>query len=433
MRESCHVMAKPTGSVCNLDCKYCFYLEKEKLYPERNSNWKMSDETLELYIKQFIDAQITHEVVFSWQGGEPTLAGIDFFRKAVALQNKYRGSKSILNAFQTNAILLDDEWCEFFNANNFLIGVSIDGTEQLHNHYRVNRSGKPTFDKVMKGISYLRKHGIEFNTLTVVNDVNVKQPLAVYEFLKSLGTDYFQFIPLVERKSNTKSNEELQLVSPDYDFSASVTSWSVKPDEFGRFLVDIFDEWVRNDVGKYSVQMFDSTLSSWLGIPASLCIFSETCGSAFAMEANGDMYACDHYVYPDYKLGNIHDISIREINNGAKAIEFGDDKRDQISNECHSCKFRFACHGGCPKHRFSQTKSTKKYDLSYFCKSYKMFFKHSEEPMKLMSSLARNNMSISEVMNIMQKHDMASMKKSIGRNDSCYCGSGKKYKNCCMK
>ena len=431
IRQSCNVMAKPTGSICNLDCKYCFYLEKDNLYPDRNRDWKMSDKTLEQYIKQQIEAQLTNEVVFSWQGGEPTMMGVNFYKKAVEFQDKYRANKSIVNSFQTNAVLIDDEWCEFFKENDFLIGVSIDGPAPLHDHYRVTRSNKPSFNLVMKGIGYLKKHSIRFNTLTVVNDVNVQYPLEVYDFLKSIGTDYFQFIPLVERRSKRVTDDGLYLISPDYNLSASVTPWSVKSEDFGKFLNKIFDVWVRNDVGKFFVQMFDTTLGLWLNLPAQLCVFSETCGNAFALEADGDIYACDHYVYPEYKLGNLHETSIFKINNGNKAIGFGNAKRDRISSNCKKCQYRFACNGGCPKHRFVKS-NTGKNDLDYFCKGHKMFFRHSEEAMKIMRDLISKNRPPTEVMGIVKQKDQITKRKSTGRNDPCYCGSGKKHKQCCL-
>jgi uncharacterized protein len=284
----------------------------------------MSDETLELFIKQYIEAQPGQTVQFAWQGGEPTLLGLPFFRKVVEYCQRYQGSKSIRHAIQTNGILVDDQWCEFFKQQQFLVGVSIDGPYDLHNNYRQTRSGKGTHAKVIEAIERLKQHNIEFNTLTVVNDQSVKQPMRLYHYLKEIGSQYIQFIPLVERVADSEPSQQGQqrLASPDQPL-AQVTEWSVDAKQYGQFLSIIFNYWVRHDVGTTYVQMFDSTLASWLGEPAGLCIFSKQCGHAFALESNGDLYQCDHYVYPDYKLGNIHHTAIDELNNSEQAIEFG--------------------------------------------------------------------------------------------------------------
>ncbi len=302
-KKAFHVMAKPMGPICNLDCTYCFYLEKENLYP--GSDFKMSEQVLKEFIKQKIEANDTPGVNFAWQGGEPTLLGVEYFEKVVELQKKYSNGKKIENTFQTNGILLNDKWCEFFNKNNFLIGLSIDGPKDLHDKYRVNKGGKPSFDQVVKGIELLKKHEVEFNTLTVVHDYNSRYPLEVYNFLKEIGSGFMQFIPIVERKSVSITEDSLTLVSPDYKGNAEVTEWSVKSEEYGNFLINIFDEWVRKDVGKYFVQIFDIALEAWYGQEPGLCVFRETCGDAMAIEHNGDLYSCDHYVYPENKLGNI--------------------------------------------------------------------------------------------------------------------------------
>ncbi|MCG7585604.1 anaerobic sulfatase maturase, partial [Photobacterium sp. OFAV2-7] len=332
--SQCHVMAKPSSSVCNLDCDYCFYLEKENLYPERKKNWRMSDETMEAYIRQNIEAQDTVDVDFSWQGGEPTLLGLDFFKKAVELQQKYKKNHRIHNAFQTNGVLIDEEWCKFFKEHNFLIGISIDGPAELHDNYRVNRAGRPTHAKVMESIALMKKYGVEFNTLTVVNNENVKYPEKVYDFLTSIGSTFLQFIPLVERKAAQVTEDGLQLVNPNYDQEATVTPWSVPSKEYGEFLNRIFDRWIKKDVGRIFVNIFDNTLATWCKEPANLCTFSETCGHAFALEANGDLYNCDHFVYPEHLIGNIHDTSIRELNQDDKAITFGQGKKDNLTKQC---------------------------------------------------------------------------------------------------
>ena len=351
--DSFHLMSKPTGAICNLDCTYCFYLEKEKLYV-KNKDWKMPDDVLESYVKQYIESQKSPEIIFSWQGGEPTLLGLDFYKKAVQLQNKYSIGKKIENTFQTNGVLLNDEWCEFFNKNNFLIGLSIDGPEEMHNKYRLYKGGQLSFEKVMNGLKFLQKHEVEFNTLTCVQKDNSYYPLEVYNFLKEIGSTFMQFIPIAERKAE-KTNELLNLVSSNYYDKANVTQWSVEPVQFGKFLICIFDEWVRNDVGKYFVQMFDVALEIWYTGQSSLCIFNDTCGRAMAIEHNGDIYSCDHFVYPENKLGNLMEESLSKIVDSEQQEKFGNDKRDTLPKYCRECEVRFACNGECPKHRFITT------------------------------------------------------------------------------
>ncbi|MGR5260027.1 anaerobic sulfatase maturase [Vibrio astriarenae] len=428
---SCHVMAKPSGSVCNIDCKYCFYLEKDKLYPERQQNWRMTDETLELFIQQHIEAQQGEFVDFAWQGGEPTLLGLEFYQKVVVLCDKHAKGKSIRHAFQTNGLQINDDWCRFFKKNNFLIGVSIDGPEDLHDYYRVTRSQRGTHSKVMAAIALLNKHAVEFNTLTVINAKNVHEPLRVYQFLKDIGSTYIQFIPLVEREVS-RSEETLTLAKPG-DTLSPVTPWSVNPQAYAKFLNTIFDYWVRHDVGRTFVQSFDSMLASWLGEPAGICIFSPRCGHAFALEANGDLYQCDHYVYREYKLGNIHDSTIFTMNNSPEAIQFGKDKYETLNQKCLSCRYRFACNGGCPKHRFELGPSGRP-DHNYLCHAYYEHFKHTEKSMTAMAHLLRQGRPASDIMSFFrQRTDTkpAVEKRSIGRNSECPCGSGKKYKRCC--
>ncbi|ELZ1714572.1 anaerobic sulfatase maturase [Vibrio parahaemolyticus] len=398
--NGCHVMAKPTGSICNIDCTYCFYLEKEKLYPDRNKNWKMNDSTLERYIKQQIEAQSSNEVVFAWQGGEPTLMGIEFFQLAMDLQKTHnKNGKRIINTFQTNGILLNDEWCEFFKKYNYLVGISIDGPKELHDLYRVNRSGKSTHDKVIKGIELLRKHHVEFNTLTVVNNINVNSPEKVYQYLKSLGSTNIQFIPLIERRAKLPDENGLTLIGPDYPYESNVTEWSVDSLSFGRFLCAIFSSWVRNDIGKVWVQMFEQTFAAWCEQPAQICIFAENCGSALALESNGDVYSCDHFVYPEYKLGNIHDQPIVEMYESQSNLSFGKNKSKSLPKECISCEFKFACHGGCPKHRFIPSVSGGS-KHNYLCLGYKEFFKHSKPFMIIMRDLWQSGYAPKDIMNI---------------------------------
>ena len=428
--NQCHVMAKPSSSVCNLDCTYCFYLEKEKLYPERKSQWKMSESTLELYVQQYIDAQDSEHIEFAWQGGEPTLLGIDFFRKAIEFQNKYKKHHRITNAFQTNGLLLNEEWCQFFKQHNFLIGISIDGPAHVHDHYRVSRSGKPSHAKVMDAIDLMKAHSVDFNTLTVVNNENAKYPEEIYDFLVGIGSSYLQFIPIVEREAQTESENGLYLISPEHSQEAKVTNWSVAPKAYGEFLNRIFDRWVKKDVGKIFVNTFDSTLATWCNEPSGICVQSETCGHAFILEANGDMYNCDHFVYPEHKLGNVHQYSIKEMNQTDRAHQFGQAKKDTLTSQCKQCEYRFACHGGCPKHRFATSQSGQP-GHSYFCEGYQTFFKHTEKDMKAMRDLINRGRPASDIMYVYLQKQLASHQFTGGRNSPCHCGSGKKTKRCC--
>lgn len=435
-----HIMTKPIGPICNLDCRYCFYLEKENYYTadrKVHPSWAMSPETLELYIQQYIEAQPGHEVQFAWQGGEPTLLGVAYFENVVRLQAKYANGKQIQNALQTNGTLLDDAWGRFLADNQFLVGVSLDGPADLHDIYRVDKQQRPTFDRVMKGISVLRSHKVDFNTLTVVSRKNSQQPERVYQFLKEIGSGYIQFIPLVERNIPDVSRTidgliQLHLAKPaisNDDDSAPVTDWSVRSIDYGRFLCTIFDEWVRADVGKVFVQHFDVALGNWYGAPGALCVFSETCGKALAMEHNGDVYSCDHYVYPEYRLGNIHEKSLTELVESPEQQKFGNAKRDSLPTQCLECDVRFACHGECPKHRFTRT-STGEFGLNYLCAGYKMFFQHIDDPMKVMCQLLSQQRPPALVMDWAKRQTPPSY-PVIGRNDPCPCGSGKKAKRCC--
>ena len=391
-----HVMAKPIGPICNLDCKYCFYLEKESLYPG-NHSWSMSDELLESYIRQYISAQAASVITFAWQGGEPTLLGLDFFRKVVALEQRHANGKQIANAFQTNGVLLDDSWGDFFAENRFLVGLAIDGPRELHDCYRVNKGGRPTFDSVMTGVGYLKKHGVEFNTLTVVNRKNSYHPLEVYRFLREAGSGYMQFIPIVERTASAPGPDGLRLISSSSKASAEVSEWSVEPLQFGKFLCAIFDEWVRTDVGRYFVQVFDVALESWYGMPQGLCVFRETCGSALALEHSGDLYSCDHFVYPENLLGNIMEAPLESLAGSAQQLQFGVAKRDSLPRYCRECDVRFACNGECPKHRFLQTPDGES-GLNYLCAGYKLFFHHIDPYMQFMASELQNGRAPANVM-----------------------------------
>jgi len=428
-----HIMTKPIGPLCNLDCKYCFYLEKEKLYPGRpnGSDWSMPDDVLERYIRQYIAAQHTDVISFAWQGGEPTLLGVDYFRRVIELQNKYAGGRQVLNAMQTNGVTLDDSWGDFLAGNSFLVGISIDGPRELHDRYRVDKGGQPTFKRVMNGIAVLKNHGVEFNTLTVVQRHNSRYPLEVYDFLKDAGSRYMQFIPIVERITDTPGMNGLTLISPASEHPGKVSDWSVDPRQYGEFLCRIFDRWVRNDVGKYFVQIFDVALESWLGLPSGLCVFRETCGSALALEHNGDLYSCDHFVYPENRLGNIMDHPLESLVESAQQTKFGLDKRDKLPRYCRECDVRFACHGECPKHRFIQTPDGED-GLNYLCAGYKLFFHHIDSYMNFMASELRRHRAPANVMEWARLRDRhIDDSKWPGRNDPCHCGSGRKYKKCC--
>lgn len=431
-----HVMTKPVGAICNLNCTYCYYLEKEKLYPG-GGNFRMRDDILEIYVRQYIESQPGGEVTFAWQGGEPTLLGIDFFRKAVALQKQYSGGKIITNALQTNGTLLDDDWCRFFTDHNFLIGLSIDGPRELHDAYRVDKRAKPTFDRVMRGLELMQRHRTNFNTLTVVNARNVRHPLDVYNFLKSTGSTYLQFIPLVERNPSAVAREQgFDLALPPGNELVNdrehVTAWSVPSEAYGDFLIAIFDEWVRGDVGRVFVQMFDVTLGNHLRLGASLCVFSETCGNAVVMEHNGDVYSCDHYVYPDYLLGNIANIHLGDMVNSERQRTFGTDKRDTLPRYCRTCDVRHLCHGECPKHRFIKTPDGEP-GLNYLCRGYKKFFHHVQPAMNIMGDLLRQQRAPAEIMTMLARQDSNKSFSSARRNDPCPCGSHRKFKHCCGK
>lgn len=410
-----HVMVKPRGSICNLDCQYCFYLKKEKLYP--GASFRMSDEMLENYTRQYIQAQAVPEVTFAWQGGEPTLMGVDFFRKAVAYQEQYRrpGMK-IHNAFQTNGTLLNDEWGEFLHQHNFLIGLSLDGPDRLHDAYRQDKGGQPTFKRVMRGLEILKKHEVEFNTLTCVSASNADHGLEVYKFLRDeAGSRYMQFIPIVER------DHEL-----GYQEGSRLTRRSVTGPQYGRFLIEIFDEWVRSDVGKVFVQIFDVSLARWSGHRAGLCIFEETCGLGLAMEFNGDLYACDHFVEPRYRLGNIHEKPLTELVNAPQQYRFGMDKRDKLPAYCRECEVRFMCNGGCPKDRILKTPSGEP-GLNTLCSGFRPFFNYIDRPMKVMSALLKSGRAPAEIMRLWADEPRLS---NTAPGSPCPCGSGRTASHC---
>ena len=384
-------MAKPIGPICNLDCRYCYYLEKEALYP-RGENFRMSPEVLETYIRDYLALQEGHELSMTWQGGEPTLLGLEFFERVVALQQKYAGGRKVANAIQTNGTRLTPEWCRFFKANDFLVGLSIDGPRKLHDTYRVDKGNKPTFDSVMTGLKLLKRHGVEFNSLTVVSASNVKRPLEVYEFLKEQGSGFLQFIPLVERTDATSPVEVGTTRS-------EVTRWSVPAVAYGEFLCTIFDHWVRADVGKVFVQLFDVALGIWSGRGSSLCVFSENCGRALAVEHNGDLFSCDHFVYPKYNLGNLLNTSLSDMVNSAAQQAFGEAKSTTLPKYCRECDVRFACHGECPKNRFTLTPDGEP-GLNHLCAAYKRFFTHIDAPMRTMTTLLNSGRPPADIMRL---------------------------------
>ena len=432
-RRVFHIMTKPVGPICNLDCKYCFYLEKEKLFPA-NERFVMPDHVLEEYIRQHIEAQSSAEIGFAWQGGEPTLLGVKFFRKVVAFQAKYADGKTIRNALQTNGTLLNDEWGEFLQTNQFLVGLSIDGPRDLHDTYRLDKKQNSTFERVMAGLAVLKSHRVDFNTLTVVNRENSKRPLEVYRFLKEIGSSYLQFIPLVERLANQAgqaSDRVLALPSTPGEAAAfePVTAWSVDGRQYGNFLVEIFEEWVHHDVGQIFVQLFDVALGNWMGLGSSLCIFAEKCGAALALEHNGDVYSCDHYVYPQHQLGNILNKSLGAMVNSPEQRHFGSDKFESLPDYCRRCEFRFACHGECPKNRFINTPDGEA-GLNYLCPAYKHFFKSIDPYMKTMVQLLGAHRAPAEIMDLLLERDRTIAQRSIRRKDPCPCGSGRKFKHC---
>ncbi len=403
-RAPFHVMTKPIGSSCNLACSYCFYLEKAHLYAGKSAG-RMSQETLETYIRDYIAAQPSQVVSFAWQGGEPTLLGIDFFRSVVRMQRQHAHGKSIENAFQTNGVLLDRKWGEFLAENSFLVGLSLDGPRELHDAYRVDKGQQPTFDRVMAGLEVLKQYQVNFNLLTTVHRANASHPIEVYRFLRKVGSGFIQFIPIVERAAPAAGRHPGLWLAPPPDhedaaaLDSQVTAWSVRPRDFGDFLSAIFDEWLLHDVGEVFVQQFDAALANWLGLPPGVCVFSENCGRALAVEHNGDVYSCDHYVYPEYKLGNLCRQSLAQLVDSATQQAFGTAKSQSLPRYCRECPVRFACHGECPKHRFLRTPDGEP-GLNYLCTGYKRFFTHIDSPMRTMAALFRSGQPVPTIMKV---------------------------------
>lgn len=390
-------MAKPIGAVCNLNCAYCYYLEKEKLYPNDSGKWSMNEKVLESFIAQYIYSTQEPAVLFTWHGGEPIMRGRDFFENVIRLQNKYASGKIIENALQTNGTTLTEDWCKYFRDNKFLIGLSIDGPEHCHDHYRVYQDGRPSFANTMRGVELLKKYKVEFNTLSVVNDYNSKYPTEVYRFLKGIGSHYMQFIPIVEWIDPQAKPEELKILPADSGKPAEVTDWTVDPIDYGNFLISIFDEWVRKDVGTYYVVTFDCILANWLRVNPPLCVYAQTCGHAGVVEYNGDVYSCDHYVFPEYKLGNISEKSLLTFMNSPFQKQFGNNKRDKLPNYCRQCEFVDICTGECPKNRITHTPDGEP-GLNYLCSGFKKLYSHVEPYMDFMANEISNNRAPSNVM-----------------------------------
>jgi uncharacterized protein len=428
---SYHVLTKPTGAICNLDCTYCFFLSKEALYP--GSKFRMTDESHEQYIRQLLESHQTPHVVIAWQGGEPTLMGLDFYRETMKLVEKYRRPGQIIeHTLQTNGTKLDEEWAAFLAEHGFLTGLSMDGPADIHDAQRVDKGGKGTHDKVMRAARLLQDAGAEFNILCTVHQLNGDRGKEVYRFFRDeVGATFMQFIPIIERATPEllavaeagwgDSNKARPLYEQKGDL---VTSRSIGQEQYGRFLVDIFEEWVRRDVGRIYVQMFDVTLSNFVGGPPGLCIHAETCGRGPALEHNGDLYTCDHFVEPKHKLGNINETHMLELVSSPQMEKFGKDKRDTLPRGCRECDVRFACHGGCPKDRFRNDPYGEP-GLNYLCAGFKTFFGHVTKPMRQMEEYLRAGRPAAEIMYAYSAQDAAR-----GRNDDCTCGSGRKFKRC---
>ena len=393
-----YVMLKPAGAHCNLACKYCYYLEKNKLYPTAQRHL-MSDEMLEQFTREYIEAQTMNQVLFTWHGGEPLLRSIDFYRKALSLQQKYAGGRCIDNVIQTNGTLLTDEWCEFFAQNHWLVGISIDGPQPYHDHYRLTAAGKPSWKKVMQGIKLLKKHGVEWNAMAVVNAYNVNHPLEFYRFFKENGCQFLQFTPIVERQTRHEDGRTLASLADKDEIPLSEAS--VTPEQWGYFLSAIFDEWVRKDVGKIFVEIFDCTLANWMGVSPGICAYSKECGHAGVMEHNGDVYSCDHFVFPEYKLGNIRDQSLIDMLYGEQQQEFSRLKHSSLPRQCKECDMEFACHGECPKNRFMKDKYGDS-GLNYLCLGYYHYYQHVAPYMDYMKQELMAQRPPSNIMKVVQ-------------------------------
>ena len=395
-----YVMLKPAGAHCNLACKYCYYLEKNNLY-QNSHRHLMSDETLEQFTREYIEAQTMPQVLFTWHGGEPLMRSIDFYKKALALQKKYAHGKQIDNVIQTNGTLLTDEWCEFFAKNHWLVGISIDGPQEYHDHYRVTPAGKPSWEKVMQGISLLKKHRVEWNAMAVVNAYNAEHPLEFYHFFRDNGCQYLQFTPIVERLTEHEDGRTLASLADDREIP--LADASVTPAQWGNFLCTIFDDWVRHDVGKTFVEIFDCTLANWMGVLPGICAYSKECGHAGVMEHNGDVYSCDHFVFPEYKLGNIREQSLIDMLYGEKQQVFSRLKHTSLPRQCKECDMEFACHGECPKNRFEKDKYGEP-GLNYLCQGYYQYYTHVAPYMDFMKRELLAQRPPANIMNVLKNN-----------------------------
>ena len=395
-----YVMLKPAGAHCNLACKYCYYLEKNNLY-QNSHRHLMSDEMLEQFTREYIEAQTMPQVLFTWHGGEPLMRSIDFYKKALALQKKYAHGKQIDNVIQTNGTLLTDEWCEFFAKNHWLVGISIDGPQEYHDHYRVTPAGKPSWEKVMQGIQLLKKHRVEWNAMAVVNAYNAEHPLEFYHFFRDNGCQYLQFTPIVERLTEHEDGRTLASLADDREIP--LADASVTPQQWGNFLCTIFDDWVRHDVGKTFVEIFDCTLANWMGVLPGICAYSKECGHAGVMEHNGDVYSCDHFVFPEYKLGNIKDLSLINMLYGEKQQAFSRLKHTSLPRQCKECDMEFACHGECPKNRFEKDKYGEP-GLNYLCQGYYQYYSHVAPYMDFMKRELLAQRPPANIMNVLKNN-----------------------------
>lgn len=421
-----NVLAKPAGPACNLDCTYCFYLEKDQIYPEVN-HFRMEGPVLESFISQKIEAHQVGKVHFSWQGGEPTLLGLDYFREVVRLQKRYANGKHIENGFQTNGLLLDDEWCLFFVEEDFLIGLSVDGPGEFHDHYRTDHKQDGSLDKVLAAVELLKKHGVNYNTLTVVHSGNVDHAKEIYDFLKSIGSTFWQFIPVVERFA-TDGN----LAEPDDKSPYPLTPWSVEPDKYGHFLELLFQRWVRQDVGTIFIQHFESALANQMGLNPGVCVWNETCGKSLAIEHNGDLYPCDHYVFPKYKLGNLLETPLKDLVHSEEQQQFGRDKLVGLPQICRECEVLDLCHGECPKHRFvvGEVGET---GLNVLCTSYKHFFSTIRPELGVLAELIELGRPVEAIMEWMTEKDAGFPNLSVSDDEECPCGSSRPYIHCCKE
>ena len=395
-----YVMLKPAGAHCNLACKYCYYLEKNNLY-QNSHRHLMSDEMLEQFTREYIEAQTMPQVLFTWHGGEPLMRSIDFYKKALALQKKYAHGKQIDNVIQTNGTLLTDEWCEFFAKNHWLVGISIDGPQEYHDHYRVTPAGKPSWEKVMQGIQLLKKHRVEWNAMAVVNAYNAEHPLEFYHFFRDNGCQYLQFTPIVERLTEHEDGRTLASLVDDREIP--LADASVTPQQWGNFLCTIFDDWVRHDVGKTFVEIFDCTLANWMGVLPGICAYSKECGHAGVMEHNGDVYSCDHFVFPEYKLGNIRELSLIDMLYGEKQQTFSRLKHTSLPRQCKECDMEFACHGECPKNRFEKDKYGEP-GLNYLCQGYYQYYSHVDPYMDFMKRELLAQRPPANIMNVLKNN-----------------------------